>query len=77
MTTPKNQQETIAMWGLFGIGLLLIVIAIFTNPVGPSPDSGIVDLGVSGTRWLLGSLGGAFVLGGIWTFFRSKSSGPK
>ena len=65
------------MWGLFGIGLLLIVIAVFTDPIGPSPDTGIVDLGVSGTRWLLGFLGGTFVLGGVWTCFRGKSSGSK
>ena len=65
------------MWGLFGIGLLLIFIAILADPFGPSPDSGIIDLGVSGTRWLLGILGGAFVLGGTWTYFRRKSSGSK
>ena len=77
MTTPNNQQETIAMWGLFGIGLLLIFTAMFTDPIGPSPDSGVIDLGVLGTRWLLGFLGGAFVLGGVWTYFRRKSSGSK
>jgi hypothetical protein len=77
MTTPNNQPETNAMWGLLGIGLLLIVLAIFTDPVGASPNTGIVDLGVSGTRWLLGFLGGAFVLGGVWTYFKGKSSGSK
>ena len=65
------------MRGLFVIGLLLIVIAIFTDPIGSSPDSGIVDLGVTGTRWLLGFLGGAFVFGGVWTYFKRKSSGSK
>ena len=77
MTTPNNQPETNAMWGLLGIGLLLIGIAIFTDPIGPSPDTGIVDLGVSGTRWLLGFLGCALVLGGVWTYFKGKSSGSK
>jgi hypothetical protein len=77
MAIPNNQQETNALLGLFGIGILLIVIAIFTDPIGPSPDSGMVDLGVSGTRWLLGFIGGTFVLGGALTYFRGKSSGSK
>jgi hypothetical protein len=77
MPTPTKQQETIAMWGLFGIGLLLLVIAIFLDPLGSSPDSGLFDLGPSGTRWLMGALGGALLLGGVWVHFHNRSSGSK
>jgi hypothetical protein len=70
MTTPTKEQETIAMWGLLGIGLLLLVIAIFSAPIGASPDSGVVDLGSTGTKWLLGGLGAAFLLSGFWVHFK-------
>ena len=60
------------MWSLFGIGSLLLVIAVFLDPIGSSPDSGIVDLGPTGTRWFLGILGGAFFLGGAWPIFKNK-----
>jgi hypothetical protein len=77
MTTPTQQQETIAMWGLYGMGLLLLFIAIFLDPIGSSPDSGVVDLGPTGTRWLLGGIGGAFLMGGVWAHFKNKSFGSK
>jgi hypothetical protein len=75
MTSPARRQEAIARWGLFGVGLLLLVIAVFLDPIGSSPDSGVVDLGPTGTRWLLGGLGGAFWVGGAWVQFKNKSSG--
>ena len=65
------------MRGLFGIGLLFLVIAIFLDPIGTSPDSGAVDLGQSATKWLLGGFGAVFLLGGAWINFYNKSSGPK
>jgi hypothetical protein len=74
MTAPAKQQESIARWGLLGIGLLLLFLAIFGDPIGSSPDSGVVDLGPTGTRWLLGGLGGVLVLGGAWVQFKPKSS---
>ena len=77
MNAPTKQQETIAMWGLFGIGLLLLVIAIFLDPIGSSPDSGVVDLGPAGTKLLLGGVGAALLLGGTWVNLKNKSSGPK
>lgn len=77
MTAPTNQQEAIATWSLIAIGLMLLVIAIFLDPVGSSPDSGIVDLGSVGTRWLLGGLGGVFVLGGAWGFFKKRFPGSR
>jgi hypothetical protein len=66
------QQERVATWGLFGIGLLLLGIAIFLDPIGVAPDSGLFDLGGTGTKWLLGGLGSAFILGGVWTVVQKK-----
>jgi hypothetical protein len=66
------QHERVATWGLLGIGLLLLGIAIFLDPIGVAPDSGLFDLGSTGTRWLLGSLGCAFILRGVWTVIQKK-----
>ena len=68
-----NQKETIAIWALIGIGLMLLFIAINIDPIGRSPDSGIIDLGVSGTRWLLGVFGAVFAFGGARTAYKGKS----
>jgi hypothetical protein len=57
MKSQPRQQQTITLWGSFGIGALLLVIAIYFDPVGTSPDSGVIDLGRSGTKWLIGGLG--------------------
>lgn len=70
MTHQANQREMIAAWSLIAIGVLLLAIAIFFDPIGPSPDSGIVDLGAIGTKWLVGCLGGVFVAGGGWGLLR-------
>jgi small multidrug resistance pump len=45
MEDPTKRQEAVAKWGLLGIGGLLLIIAMFTDPVGSSPDSGILALG--------------------------------
>lgn len=72
MEDLTKQQAAVAKWGVLGIGGLLLIIAIFTDPVGSSPDSGILALGPTGTRWLLGCLGGAMLVGGAWTYVREK-----
>ncbi len=72
MTSPTKHQEAVAKWSLFMIGVLLLVIAIFTDPVGSSPDSGIIDLGSTGIRWLLGSLGGLILIGGAWKYINER-----
>lgn len=77
MANPTGQRETIARRGLLGIGLLLLVIAVFLDPIGASPDSGVFDLGAVGTRWLLGGLGGALLLAGIWVRFKNRPSGSR
>ena len=77
MSAPTKQQELVAAWGLLGVGLLLLFIALFLDPIGSSPDSGVLDLGPRGTRWLLGVLGGAMLLGGAWGQFKQKSSGAR
>ncbi|MFO1436219.1 MAG: hypothetical protein U1F34_07705 [Gammaproteobacteria bacterium] len=72
MNAPNKHQDSAATLGLIGIGSLLLIIAIFTDPIGPSPDSGIIDLGQNGTRWLLGVLGGILLLAGAWTVSKRK-----
>jgi hypothetical protein len=77
MTDTSDQQKAVAMYGVFGVGALLVVIAVFVDPVGPSPDSGVFDLGPIGTKWLLGVLGGSMVLGGSWLYVREKFFGSE
>jgi hypothetical protein len=77
VNAPTKQQQTIAKWGLIEIALLLLVIAVFLDPIGSSPDSGVVDLDPTGTKWFLGGLGALWLLGGAWVNFKNKSSGPK
>jgi len=57
MTEGRPDQERYARWGLFFVAGLLLVIAIFFDPVGPSPESGLLEPGPLGTRLLLGGLG--------------------
>lgn len=72
MTDPNRQQDAVATLSLIGIGLLLLSIALFFDPVGKSPDTGVFDLGTVGSKWLLGSLGGLFVLSGAWSFLKYR-----
>ncbi|MBX7228728.1 MAG: hypothetical protein K1X48_03860 [Burkholderiaceae bacterium] len=73
MSVPSQQQEKITIVSLLGIGLLLLFIAIFLDPIGSFPDSGMFDLGKNGTRWLLASLGAVLLVGGGWIYFNKKS----
>jgi hypothetical protein len=77
MSPRTRQQEAIATPGLLAIGVLLLVIAIFLDPIGSSPDSGMFYLGPTATRWLLGLLGGAFLLAGLRACFKSGSTRSK
>lgn len=70
MNAPQEKTHRIAQRGLLAIGTLLLGIALFADPIGPSPDSGVLDLGSTGTRYLLGVLGGVFLAGDIAGFFR-------
>lgn len=60
--------------GLLGIGILLLTIAVFFDPIGSSPDTGVLDLGVSGTKWLLGVFGASFIAAGIGALVKARSS---
>jgi hypothetical protein len=73
MKPAAKEQETVAMWGLYAIAFLLLAIATFLDPIGTSPDSGVFDLGVTGTKWLLGGLGWGFLVGGLWSSFKRKA----
>jgi len=77
MSSSSNQKEVIASWCIFLIGALLIFIAIFLDPIGPSPESGIIDLATVGTKRLLGSIGSVCMLIGIVAFIKNRSSDKK
>ena len=70
MKDATERQETIAIWMLFGIGALLLAIAFYFDPIGTSPDSGVLDLGSVGTKRLLGCAGGFCILGGVWSLLK-------
>jgi predicted phage tail protein len=65
MNTPSNRSKPVEIIGLLGIGALLLAVAAFVDPVGSSPDTGVLDLGSSGTKWLLGAFGVFFIAAGI------------
>jgi hypothetical protein len=71
-SSQKQYQERIAKWCLLGIGSLLLLIAIFFDPIGSSPDSGVINLGTTGTKWLLGIFGSASILASAWGFLKKK-----
>lgn len=75
MTNSTRQQKTAAMWGVFGVGALLLIIAIVVDPIGFSPDTGMIDLDPIGTRWLLGGLGALFILAGAYKIVRNRLRG--
>ena len=74
MNTPAKRSKHVEIIGLFGIGTLLLTIAVFVDPIGSSPDTGVLDLGVSGTKWLLGAFGFFFIAGGIVALLRARNS---
>ena len=77
MNASTKTQKKIEIFGLIGIGLVLLAIALFFDPIGQSPDSGVLDLGSTGSKWLLGTFGVVFLVGGIWSFIKAKTSTSK
>lgn len=67
------EQEKIACWALLGIGVLLLLIAIFTDPVGNSPTWGIA-IGVPATKILLGILGLFFLVAGVLNLVKKRQN---
>jgi hypothetical protein len=60
-----------------GVGLVVLVVGVWFDPIGSDPESGLVQLGVTGTKWLLGAFGGFFLLVGLWAFLRRKPDPSK
>ena len=52
--------------------MILLILAGFTDPIGPDPDSGVFDLGTKGTRLVLGGLGITFLAAGFWSLLKKK-----
>ena len=74
MTAPQlnDGNSPLAGFCLLGMALLFIGIGVFTDPIGPDPDSGIIDLGTNGTKILLIGFGISFLLGGLWAIFHRR-----
>jgi hypothetical protein len=61
-------------WGVVAVGGVLMLVAALDNPIGADPDTGIVDLGPVGTRWLLGGGGLGLVLTGLYRRWRGGAT---
>jgi hypothetical protein len=72
MTTQAKRSKYVAVIGLLGIGVLLLVIAAFVDPIGSNPDTGALDLGSRGAKWLLGAFGVFFLAAGIGALAKAK-----
>ncbi|MEO8671161.1 MAG: hypothetical protein ABI411_07580 [Tahibacter sp.] len=72
MSTPATRSRVVDGIGLLGIGGLLLVLAAMIDPIGSSPDTGVLDLGSGGTRWLLGVCGALFAAAGVVSFLKAK-----
>lgn len=72
--SPSDQSRQPEMIGLFCVGLLLLGLAWFSDPIGSDPDSGILELSRTQAKWLLGLFGGVFVAAGIVLFVKSRRS---
>jgi hypothetical protein len=73
--SPK--QTAVAGWGAVGVGLILLVIGLFFDPIGSDPDTGMIHLGVTGTKWLLDAFGALFLLTGAWALIKARPGRSK
>jgi len=70
MKARMVRKKYVEMLGLFGVGILLICIALLLDPIGSSPDTGVIELRSTGAKQLLGFLGVIFVVCGFVVFAR-------
>lgn len=71
MKNDVRSQKRIETGSLLAIGCLLLAIAWMIDPIGASPDTGVFDLGSTGTRWLLAMFGLFFCAAGLWSWRKS------
>lgn len=62
---PPPASTAPARWVAVGLGVFFLGIAITVDPIGSSPDSGLLDLGHNGTRGLIGLFGGVLLVGAL------------
>jgi hypothetical protein len=74
MKSRMDKQKYVEMLGLFGMGILLIFIALFVDPMGSSPDTGLIDLGSAGAKRLFLILGLGFVGCGLGVLIKARGS---
>ena len=75
MTSRNSQQQSTAMWSSLGVGVVFLSLAIFFDPIGSTPETGVIDLGTTGTKVLLGAFGVFFIAGAAWVFIKNKFFG--
>jgi hypothetical protein len=69
----SQKENTVSGLGAIGVGLEILVIGLFFDPIGSSPDTGAINLGVTGTKLLLDAFGIFFLLVGIWGIIKSRN----
>ncbi|HND00326.1 MAG TPA: hypothetical protein PKW90_29640, partial [Myxococcota bacterium] len=64
-TPATPRAPTSSSWIVLALGAFFLVLAVVVDPIGASPDSGLLDLGRTGTRGLIGLFGGVLLVGGL------------
>jgi len=55
-------------WFAIALGIFIILLVQYIDPVGSNPDTGWFQLGSSGTRKLIEFMGVFFIAVGLWVF---------
>jgi hypothetical protein len=58
-------------WCAIAMGIFFILLVQYFDPVGSNPDTGVFNLGSSGTKKLIEIIGSVFVMLGVWILIYS------
>lgn len=64
-----KKDDAGAAWGLLGIGSLLLIIGLFFDPIGSSPDTGLIDASPQTLKMILGGIGALMFIAGVVALF--------
>lgn len=67
---PSSNTKHLEMALLFCMGLLLLGLALFFDPIGSDPDSGLIELTKAQAQWLLGGFGALFIAASVVLFIK-------
>ena len=70
--TSDRHAKRAEMIGLVSVGLLMLGLALFFDPIGDDPETGVIELSKTQAKWLLGTFGASFIFGAIVVHFRSR-----